>query len=201
MAFPHTAPNGADSQIKDASGGEAVRTVGTVVVQRTVRIDKAHIGGAPRVRSTAMPRRTRPHPLVKQRNDLAVLSVEIAGENADLIHTLTIGRIAVVGGEIGFKGEQVVIIHQGKELGVELLTSKGLRPVVTTVWVERFLSDGLGGHTQDTALFETEPDELNTAIHEVLSVLNLGEVWTFGVLDDSLDHVKRLRRTFVGFID
>ena len=201
MAFPHTAPNGADSQIKDASGGEAVRKDGTAAVQRTVRNDTAHMAGVPRVRSTAMPRRTRPHPLVKQRNDLAVLAVEIAGENADLIHTLTIDRIAVVGGEIGFKGEQVVLIHQGKELGVELLTSTGLRPVVTTIEVERFLGDGLGGHAQDASLFKAKPNELDTVIQEVLAIFDLGEVRTLGLLNGGLDLVEGIGRAIFGFID
>ena len=41
-------------------GGEAVRIVGiVVVVQRTVRIDMAHIVGVPRVRSTQPPIRRR----------------------------------------------------------------------------------------------------------------------------------------------
>lgn len=40
-------------------GGEAVRIVGIVVVQRTVRIDMAHIVGVPRVRSTQPPIRRR----------------------------------------------------------------------------------------------------------------------------------------------
>ena len=40
-------------------GGEAVRIVGIVVVQRTVRIDMAHIVGVPRVRSTQPPTRRR----------------------------------------------------------------------------------------------------------------------------------------------
>lgn len=186
--------------MKDASGGEAVGTVGTVVDQSTVRADKAHTVGAARVRSPTMPRSTRPHPFIVQRNELAVLAVQITGQNANLIDALAVGGIAVVGSQIGLVGQEIVGVQLRKEITVEQLASRGLAPIVAVILVELELTNDLGGDAQNTTLLQAETNELDTTVDEVFTILDLGEIGLLAILDSGLDLRQDLGGILLGFI-
>ena len=147
-----------------------------------------------------MPRSTRPHPFLVQRNELAVLAVQVTGQNANLIDALSVGGIAVVGSQIGLVGQEIIGIQLRKEIAVEQLASRGLAPIVAVILVELELTDGLGGDAQHTTLLQAETDELDATVDEVFSVLNLGEIGLLAVLNRGLDLRQDRGGVLLGFI-